>query len=65
MTWVRALSFVPCGAPALLRAASVQVIYYLCCGDLLGGEGKTETFSKNRCLGLCKHFREQVNYPLV
>ena len=25
MTWVQALSFVPCGAPALLRAASVQV----------------------------------------
>ena len=64
MTWVRALSLVPCGAPALLRAASVQVTISAV-GICLGGEGKTETFSKNRCLGLCKHFRGQVDYPLV
>ena len=58
---------VSCGAPAFLRAASVQVTISavgICLGGG-GGGGKIETFSKNRCLGLCKHFRGQVNYPLV
>ena len=42
MTWVRALSLVPCEAPALLRAASVQVTISavrICLGGG-GGEGQ-------------------------
>ena len=62
MTWVQALYIYIGGFlwGSSSSKGSFGASYYLFCEDLLGG-----TFSKNRCLGLCKHFREQVNYPLV
>ena len=51
-TWVRAKGCLSAGN-------------YLCCGDLLGWKGEIETFSEDRCLGLCERFGGKVHYPLV
>ena len=71
MTWVLALSVVSCGAPALLRAASVQ-FNYLCCGYLLGGRAKLRPLARTDVWGcvstledrLTTHWSEGVGWDL-
>ena len=50
MTWVRALSLVPCGATALLRAASVQVTISAV-GICLGGRAKLRPLARTDVWG--------------
>ena len=71
MTWVRALLVVSCGAPALLRAASVQVTISAV-GICLGGRAKSRPLARTDVWGcvstledrLTTHWSEGVGWDL-